>query len=308
MRRGVETMHKRVKKFRDSDLLFDAVNIILATMVLVAILYPLIYITSASFSDPFKVAGGEMWLWPVAISLEGYERLFGYSEIWLGYANTILYALGGTLLSLAITLPCAYALSRKDFIGRGFIMTLVMITMFISGGLIPTYINIKNLGLINKRWLMYINGASGAYYIIVSRTFFATTIPQELQECSRIDGCSNFRLFMQIVLPLSKPIIAVMAMYFAVARWNEYFAPMIYLKDRTLFPLQLFLREILIQSQVAAEMITDVETAEAIAARARISQMVKYTSIIVSTLPMLIIYPFLQRFFIKGIMIGAIKG
>jgi putative aldouronate transport system permease protein len=292
----------------DADKWFDWINIVLASLVLIVVLYPLVYILSASFSDPFEVAGGRMWLWPVRVTLEGYERLFSYREIWQGYMNTILYTVGGTMLSLVLTLPCAYALSRKDFIGRGVLMTMVMITMFISGGLIPTYINIRNLGLLDSRTLMYISGATGAFNLIVSRTFFASTIPMELQESGRIDGCSNVRLFTQIVLPLSKPIIAVMAMYFGVARWNEYFVPMIYLKTRALFPLQLFLREILIQSQVAAEMISDIELAESLAARARISAMVKYTSIIISTIPMLILYPFLQRFFIKGVMIGAIKG
>ena len=298
----------RKRKYTDRDWTFDIVNYSLSIVVLIIVLYPLVYILSASFSDPFRVAGGEMWLWPVGVTIEGFERLFGYSEIWLGYMNTIIYTVGGTVVSLAVTLPCAYALSRKDFVGRGILMTMIMITMFVSGGLIPTYINIKNLGLTDTRTLMFITGLTSAYHLIVSRTFFASTIPAELQESGRIDGCSDTRLFLQIILPLSKPIIAVMAMYFGVAKWNEYFTPMIYLKTRAFFPLQLFLREILIQDQVAAEMITDVELAESLAQRARISAMIKYTSIIVSTLPMIIVYPWIQKFFIKGVMIGAIKG
>ncbi len=298
--------HKR--KYTDRDWAFDIINYFLSLVVLIIVLYPLVYTLSASFSDPFRVADGDMWLWPVGFTVEGYERLFGYSEIWLGYMNTIIYTVGGTMLSLVVTLPCAYALSRKDFVGRGILMTMIMITMFISGGLIPTYINIKNLGLLDTRTLMFITGLTNAYNLIVSKTFFDSTIPAELQESGRIDGCSDTRLFLQIVLPLSKPIIAVMAMYFGVAKWNEYFTPMIYLKTREFFPLQLFLREILIQDQVAAQIITDVELAESLAMRARVSAMIKYTSIVVSTLPMIIVYPWIQKFFIKGVMIGAIKG
>lgn len=248
-----------------------------------------------------------MWLWPVGVSLEGYQRMLSYGEIWMGYANTVVYTIAGTLVALAVTLPSAYSLSRRDFVGGKILMILVMITMFFSGGLIATYINIKNLGLLNTRLLMIINGACSAYNLIVSRTFFSS-IPSELQEAARIDGCSNFKLFFSIVLPVSKPIIAVMAMYYAVVHWNDYFTAMIYLKDRTLFPLQLFLREILIQSQVSADLLADVEMAESIAAKARISSMIKYCSIVISTLPMLIAYPFFQRFFVKGVMIGAIKG
>ena len=291
----------------NADNLFDLVNRIILYLVLFVVVYPMLYIVAASFSDPYQVAAGKLWLWPVGFTLEGYERLIHYGEIWTGYGNTIYYTVAGTLLALAVTLPAAFALSRKDFVGRGGLMVMVMITMFFSGGLIPTYLNIKNLGLLNTRTLMIISGASSAYNLIVSRTFFST-IPEEMFEAAKIDGCSYTRTFLQIVLPLSKPIIAVMAMYFGVGHWNDYFGPMIYLKTRSYFPLQLFLREILIQSKVSAEMLADAEMAEAAAKSARISELIKYSSIIISTLPMLMIYPFLQRFFIKGVMIGAVKG
>ncbi len=298
-----------IKKNRQhaSDVLFDCINYLAMLLVLIIVVYPLIYILSASFSDPASVSGGEMWLWPVGFSLEGYVRMLGYSEIGLGYSNTIVYTAAGTLTALAVTLPAAYTLSRKDFVGRGVLTVLVLITMFFSGGLIATYINIKNLGLLDSQLLMIINGACSAYNLIVSRTFFSS-IPPELQEAAQIDGCSNFRLFFKIILPVSKPIIAVMAMYYAIGHWNDYFTAMIYLTDRAKYPLQLFLREILIQSRVSADLLADVELAESIAAKARISSMIKYCSIIISTIPLLVVYPFFQRFFVKGVMIGAVKG
>lgn len=311
----IEKENKKMKvmnklKYKNkADLLFDSVNYILMFGVLIIVLYPLIYVISASFSDSYKVSSGEMWLLPKGFTLEGYKRLFNYNEIWLSYLNTIYYTVIGIAFNLAVTLPCAYSLSRKDFQGRGLIMLIIIITMFFSGGLIPSYININNLNLINTRLIIIIGGATSAYNIIVSRTFFSTTIPNELQEASKIDGCSNWKLFLKIVLPLSKPLIAVMALFFGVGHWNSYFGPMIYLKDRELFPLQLILREILIQSKVSAEMAAvDADMAIAVEELARISEMIKYTSIIVATVPMLILYVFLQKYFVKGVMIGAIKG
>lgn len=316
MKEGILIMKKLVKRktfkqvqINKADLIFDIINYLLMFLVLVIILYPLLYIVSTSFSEPMKVASGEMWLFPRGFTLEGYERLFNYSEIWLGYANTIFYTLVGTTLNLAVTLPCAYAISRKDFVGRTFIIILLMITMFFSGGLIPTYLVIKQLNLLNTRIILIIGGATSAYNIFIARTFFSTTIPNELEEASRIDGCSNWKLFIRIILPLSKPIIAVLGLFFGVGHWNSYFNAMIYLKDRSLYPLQLILREILIQSKVAAEMaMADVDVAETLAAKARIAELIKYTSIIVSTVPILILYVCLQRYFVQGVMIGAIKG
>lgn len=291
------------------DQIFDAGNYLLMFIVLVLIAYPLIYILSASFSDPIRVASGEMWLLPKGLTLEGYERLFRYSEIWNGYANTVLYTVLGTIFNLIVTIPCAYALSRKDFYGRNLIMTMFVITMFFSGGLIPTYLIVRDVGLLNTRLMMIVGGATSAYNVVVSRTFFSTSIPAELQEAGRIDGCNNYKLFGRIVLPLAKPIIAVMAMFFGVGHWNEYFGAMIYLKDREIWPLQLILKEILIQSRVAAEMaMQSSELLEGAAALARISEMIKYTSIVVSVIPMMILYINMQKYFVKGVMIGAIKG
>lgn len=292
-------MFRRISLF---DLLVRAGLI----LVMLLVLYPLVYVVSASFSDPYAVSGGEMILWPVRFTLEGYQRILGYGELWTGYANTLFYTVAGTVLALAVTLPAAYAMSRPEFVGRGVLMVMVMITMFFSGGLIPTYLNIKNLGLLDTRLLMIICGASSAYNLIVARTFFAS-LPNALVEAARIDGASNTRVFCRIILPLSKPIIAVMALYFAVPHWNDYITPLIYLRDRELFPLQIFLKEILMQDQMSASMALEDGALEFVQDKARIAEMVKYASIVVSSLPLIVIYPFLQRYFIKGVMIGAVK-
>lgn len=294
----------KIKKHKIS--MFDFVVIAMLTVILIAAAYPLIYVVSASMSDPVAVSSGKMWLFPVDFTLEGYLRTIQYKEIWTGYVNTIFYTVAGTLLALVVTLPAAYAMSRPEFYGRGTLTVMVMITMFFSGGLIPTYLNIQRLGLLDSRLLLIINGASSAYNLIVARTFFAG-LPSSLIEAARIDGASNTKVFAKVILPLSKPIIAVMALYFAVPHWNEYFTPLIYMQTREKFPLQVFLREILIQNQLDASMALDADAAALMEQKARIAHLVKYSSIIISSLPLIIIYPFLQRYFIKGVMIGAVK-
>jgi ABC-type sugar transport system, permease component len=292
-----------------SDKVFDTFNLLITFVIMLIVLYPLLYILSASVSDPTYVQSGKMWLLPKGYTLEGYKRLLQYDEIWLGYFNTIFYTVGGTLLNLIVTLPCAYALSRKDFIGRGFIFTAILITMFFNGGMIPTYLVIKQLGLLDTRLMMFITGATSAYNLIICRTFFSTTIPIEMQEAGFIDGCSNARFFYSIILPLSKPIVAVMCLFFGVWHWNNYFHSMIYLKRRELYPLQLFLREILVQQQMAVQMMAAGDAAvDSLDKQAKIAEMVKYSSIIVATLPVILVYPFLQKFFVQGVTLGAVKG
>lgn len=309
MSNDMVSVKKSVPNKNITDMMFDLINYFLMSLVLLIILYPLAYVLSASFSSPFSVASGKMWLYPVDFTLDGYRRLFNYSEIWVGYGNTLFYTVFGTLLNLVVTLPCAYAISRKDFVGGKVIIIMFMITMFFGGGLIPTYLLTTSLGLYNTRTVLLVNGLTSAYNTFIARTFFQTTIPGELVDSSRIDGCSNWKLFISIVLPLSKPIIAVLSMYFAVGHWNSYFAAMIYLKDRSLFPLQLILREILIQSRVAAEMAEfDTNIAMTSAEMAEKAELLKYTSIIVSTVPMIIAYICLQRYFVQGVMLGSIKG
>ena len=276
-------------------------------------LYPLLYVASASFSDPKAVAGGEMVLWPVRPSLSAYRYVFHYKEIWVGYANTVFYTVAGTLINLAVTLPCAYALSRRDLYGRGVLLALFMVTMYVSGGLIPGYLNLNDLGMVNTRWALLLPGAVSVYNLIVARTFFANTIPWELQEAAWLDGCSDVKAFIHIVLPLSAPIVAVLAIYYGVGHWNAYFNAMIYIRDRALYPLQVFLREILTQGQFMSQALQGgaAYTTEEMAVmikQADTANMIKYAVIVVSAAPMMAVYPFIQKYFTKGVMIGSVKG
>lgn len=289
-----------------SDKVFDVFNTALLILILLICLYPLYYIVMVSFSN--QVTG--VYLLPKNFTLEGYRMILSQKDIWIGYGNTIFYTVFGTLANLAVTLPCAYALSRKDFIGRNIVTTIIMITMFIGGGLIPTYLNMSNLKLINTRWAIILSGLTSSYNIVVSRTFFATSIPMELLEASRIDGCSNEKFFVKIVLPLSKPIIAVMALYFGVGRWNSYFGEMIYLSDKEKFPLSLFLRRLLSNIKALQVMISEglIEDVSGALSNMQMSSVMQYCLIVVSTIPMMIIYPFMQKYFAKGVMIGSVKG
>lgn len=291
-----------------SDKVFKFLNYLFLTFVLLIVLYPLIFIVSASISNPKFVNAGEMWLFPKGINFEGYKMVFKNSQIWNGYKNTIIYTTLGTTINLLVTLPAAYALSRKDFVGRNIIMGILVVTMFISGGLIPSYLLIRNLGMINTIWALIIPNAASVYNVIVTRTFFQTSIPEELTDSARIDGASNLSIFTRIVLPLSLPIIAVMALFYGVGHWNSYFSAMIYLKDQDLYPLQLVLRQILVLQELSGEMTMTQATVELLEHQATVADTVKYAVIIVATLPLIVIYPFMQRFFVKGVMIGSIKG
>lgn len=288
------------------DRAFDVCNAILLTLAFLVVLYPLLFVVSASVSDPVMVNTGQVFLWPKGISFEGYKRVFAYQEVWTGYRNTLFYTGAGTLISLFVTFCCAYPLTRRDLVGRKFFMMLITVTMFFSGGLIPTYLAMRDMRLINTVWAVLLLTATSAYNIIVTRTFMESSIPDSIQEAAVIDGAGDIRTFVSVILPLSMPVLAVMTLFFGVARWNSYFNEMIYLNDQNLYPLQLRLREVLVQNQVSD--ILTAEAAEAFADQARIADVMKYALIIVSTLPILLVYPFLQRFFIKGVMVGAIKG
>ncbi|NMO94438.1 carbohydrate ABC transporter permease [Paenibacillus lemnae] len=292
------------------DKLFLAFNYFYVFFAFAIVAYPIIYILSASISDPKLVGSGEMWLLPKGITFEGYIRVFENSSIWLGYWNTIVYTVVGTAINLFVTLPAAYALSRKDFVGRNFFMAMFMVTMFFSGGLVPTYLLVKELGMINTMWAIVIPSAASIWNIIVSRTFFQSSIPKELQEAAQIDGCTNLRLFIKIILPLSMPIIAVMALFYGVGNWNNYFSALIYLNDADKYPLQLVLRQILVLQEMSAQGggAMDSSTAAALNNKAEIAALVKYAVIIVATVPIIAIYPFLQRYFVQGVMIGSVKG
>lgn len=298
---------KTLIRSRD-DRIVDAVVWCISLLVLLAVLYPLVYILSSSLSEPNEVALGNVTLLPKGFTLEGYAYILDYDDIWTGYRNTIFYTLAGTLLNLACTLPAAYALSRKDMFGNGFFTALFAVTMFFSGGLIPTYLVYKQLGLVNTVWVMLLPGLVTMWNAVVCRTYFQTSIPWELQEASKIDGCGDIRLFACIILPLSAPIIAVMAMFYAVSHWNAYFNAMIYLSDKALYPLQLFLRSILLLDTMNELIGADAESQREILRMAQLKESMKYGIIVVSALPMLVMYPFFQKYFVKGVMVGAIKG
>ena len=279
-------------------------------MALLIVLYPLIYIVSASISNPHLVNSGEMWLLPKGVTFEGYRTLLGNSSIWRGYLNTIYYTVLGTSINLLVTLPCAYALSRDDFYGRRAFTNFMLVTMFLSGGLIPSYLLIRSLGMLNTVWALVIPGAVYVYNVVVTRTFFQTTIPREMEEAAIVDGCSDFRLFMQIVLPLSTPIIAVMALFYGVGHWNSFFSALIYLSDKSMYPLQMILREILILQDMSSNTVSNVtsEMASMLYSKQQLAEVIKYGVMIVSSLPVIIVYPFLQKYFVKGMMVGSIKG
>lgn len=287
------------------DRIFNIVNYSILIIILFVISYPLFFVVIASISDPIAVSLGKVWLWPVDISLDGYRKILSHSDLWIGYRNTIYYTVAGTALNIALTLTGAYSLSRKDLPGRNVFMKFIVFTMFFSGGLIPTYLLIHNLKLYNTFWVMIIINAVSVYNLIVARTFFQNNIPDELLEAARIDSCNDIKFFLMIVLPVSKAIIAVLVIFYAVTHWNSYFNGLIYLKERERFPLQIFLREILLQNQFGENM--QIDDPNELAAQ-MIAQTMKYGVIIVASVPVLILYPFLQKYFMKGVMIGAIKG
>lgn len=301
-----------MKKYISGNKFFQVIINICMVLFLCIELYPILYVISASVSDPSAVNAGKLVLFPIGFSLDGYKMVFQYKDIWIGYGNTIFYTVAGTVLNLVVTLPCAYSLSRKELPGRNKWMIFFMITMYVSGGLIPSYLNMKSFGLLNTRMVMLINGALSVYNLIVARTFFENSIPYEITEAARIDGCSEIGIFMKIVLPLSKAITTVMVLYYGVTRWNAYFDAMVYLDDTTKYPLQLFLRDILLKSRFAQDALSNgsVTAAEALLLEqmAQAADKIKYCVIIVATLPMVLIYPKLQKYFEKGVMIGGVKG
>ena len=298
---------KKNRIYSKDDRLIDFLAYFIGAVVIFVTLYPLIFVVSASFSDPVEVISGHVVLWPVRFSLEGYEKILNYTLIWTGYRNTILYALFGTLLNLCFTLPAAYALSRRDLVGRNIIMAYFAVTMFFSGGLIPTYLVMKSIHLVNNPLIMVLLGAVSVWNTVIARTFFQNNIPLELQEAAYIDGASTTRLFFRIVLPLSKPIIAVLALFCAVNHWNSYFNGLIYLSDIKYYPLQIFLRNSLILDQME-NMMGDPDSVENLLRQMQLKESMKFGIVVVSSVPVLIMYPFLQKYFVKGMMVGAIKG
>ena len=293
----------RVRRQR-KDVVFDVILYTICALLLVVILYPLWFIIIASFSDPSAVAGGHVWLWPVGFTLEGYQELLRQPQVWLGYRNTIAYTVVGTLIALAVNIPAAYALSRKDLWGRKGLMGLYVFTMFFSGGLIPIFLTVQQAGLYNTFWVLVLPFSVSAYNIIVARTFFETSLPPDLWDAAQIDGCGNLRFFFTMALPLSKAVISVIALWTAVGQWNSYFNALIYIRDENLYPLQLIMRNILITNQNFAAL----GTGEAAMIAMRRANLVRYAMIIVATVPIMCVYPFIQKYFDQGVMIGAVKG
>ena len=287
-----------------ADKAFDIMDYVLLTIAFLLVAYPLYFVIIASVSDPIAVYEGRVVLYPIKPTLEGYARIFSYESLFVGYKNTILYTLVGTAINVVLTVTAGYALSRKELVGRNVMMMGVMFTMIFSGGMIPTYLLVRQLGLYNTMWALILQGAVSTWNLIVCRTFFQQTIPDELREAADLDGCGDVAFFLRVVLPLSSSIIAVMVLFYAVSHWNSYYNALIYLSSTSKYPLQLVLRNILIVNTMD-DMVNDVATQ---AAQQRMGDLLKYGMIIVSSLPLLILYPFLQKYFVKGVMIGAIKG
>ncbi|OMD75689.1 carbohydrate ABC transporter permease [Paenibacillus odorifer] len=294
------------KKIKESvgDKAFLITIYIVLTLVVIAVLYPLIFIISSSISSPAAVTSGRVWLWPVDISFKGFKVLLNTPEIITGYGNSIFYTAAGTLISITLTVMIAYPLSRKGFFGRNTLMMIITFTMIFSGGLIPTYLVVKEMHLIGTRWALLIPNAIWVWQVIIARSFFQSSIPEELLEASEIDGCSDMRFIWSVVLPLSKPILAVLVLMYAVGQWNAYFDALIYLKSADLFPLQLVLRSIIIQNNSAGGAMDVGKLVE----KQQLSELLKYSLIVIATLPVLVIYPFVQRYFVQGMLVGSVKG
>lgn len=298
-------MNVKFKNQSTGDKIFIVSVYAILSLILVIVLYPLIYVVSASFSDPQAVISGKVVLWPVDVTLRGYQAVFKNPKIITGFANSLFYMFVGTAINLVMTMLCAYPLSRKEFTARNKIAALFVFTMYFSGGLVPNYMIVSKLGLINTRWAMLIPTAMSTYNMIIARTYMVNSIPDELYEAAQLDGCSPFKYLLKVIVPLSKPIIAVLALYYGIAKWNNYFDAMLYLNDPSKWPITMVLREILIQNQIDPTMLTD---ASALSKLQGMTELLKYSVIVVASVPVLMIYPFVQKYFVKGVTIGAVKG
>ena len=287
------------------DRMFYLISGLILTVIFLLILYPCIFVVSASFSSGTAVQSGKVVLWPVDISFVGYDTVFHNVNIWKGFMNSLFYTFFGTIINVALTMLAAYPLSRKDLVGRDKLMLFFTFTMFFNGGIITHYILVSKLGIIDTRWSMLLPGAMSIYNMIIARTFLQNSIPNELLEAAQLDGCTDIQYLFKVVLPLSKAVLAELVLFYGVAHWNTYFNAMIYLRNRDLFPLTLFLKEILISGQIDPSTVSDPELAEKVS---QLAGVIKYSLIVVSMVPVMIIYPFVQKYFVKGVTIGAVKG
>jgi len=297
-----KTVKRKVKKSKQ-DKIFDVIVYSVAICLIIITLYPMYFVLIASISNPTEVSLGNIIFVPKGLNVRGYSKLLEFPTIWTGYKNTIIYTILGTAFSLFFNIPTAYALSRKELYGRRMLTIFYMIPMFFTGGLIPTYLLVKNIGLLDTRWVLVFPFAVSTYYIIVARTFFTNSIPEELRDAAQLDGCGNLSYFFQIVLPLSKAVIAVIALWTAVGQWNSYFNALIYIRNDELIPMQLVLRSILINSQLVAE-----GDPEQIREAQELAELLKYSCVVVSSAPIMCMYPFVQKYFNQGVMVGSVKG
>ena len=306
-KRRVPTTPSGLRPTRIKDPVGDRVFMvgvyILLTTFLLVVLLPLIYILASSFSDPLAVASGRVTFWPIGFTLEGYERALSDNSILAGFGNSLFYTVAGTAISLVLTVAIAYPLSRRTFWGRRGITIFVIFTMLFAGGIIPTYLVVQNLGMLDTRLALILPQAIGVWQVIIAVAFFRTSIPDDLYEAAQIDGASDMRVLFSMVLPLSKPLLAVIALMYAIAQWNSYFDALLYLRDPSLYPLQLVLRNVLILNQAAPGL-----DAAAAFERQQLASLLKYSLIVISTVPVMLVYPFVARFFNKGILVGAVKG
>lgn len=301
----MDKTRKNRNLFFNNDKFFDIFTYIVLTLVLIVVAYPLYFVLIASISNPAQVSNGTVMFYPRGFTLDGYKAVWKESQVVRGFLNSLLYTVVGTSVNLCVTIPAAFALSRPNLKGKRFIMIFFIIPMYISGGMIPTYLVVRNLNLYNSMWSLILPGAISIYNLIICRTFFSNTIDQGLVEAAKIDGCSNAKFFFHIALPISGAIIAIMVLYYGVAHWNAYFNSMIYIKDMEKFPLQLILRTLLMKIPKAAEVAGDIAEVQR---QQQIAELMKYSLIIVSSIPVLILYPFIQKHFVKGVMIGSLKG
>ncbi len=295
---------KRMQESATDKVFLTIIYLVLILVVLI-ILVPLVYVVSASFSDPQAVISGEMKLFPVRPTLRGYEAVFKYHKIMIGFRNSFFYMFVGTAINLIMTMLAAYPLSRPEFKARRFLSFIFMFAMIFSGGLVPTFMVVEKLGMINTVWAMLIPNALSIWNLMLCRNYITNNIPNELYEAGILEGCTPIKFFTTVVIPLCKPILAVLALYYGIGHWNTYFSALIYLKDPNLQPLQIALRELLVINKVDPTLVTNVQ---AIADMQGLTDLLKYAVIVVSSLPLMLIYPFVQKYFVKGIMVGSVKG
>lgn len=304
-RNPLKALYLEFRRESISDRVFSFVIMFLLTIIGLIVLYPMLFVLSASVSDPNAVNSGQVWLFPVGLHFDGYLRVFESRWVLIGYRNSLYYMVVGTMLAILVTFTGSYALSRRDIYGRKTLTFIIVFTMWFNGGLIPTFLLVNSLGLVDTPFVLVILGVVNAYNFVICRTFIQNSIPGELQEAARIDGCSDFGLCWRIAFPLSGPILAILALYYGLGHWNNYFSALIYLNNRNLQPLQIFLREILLQNQFVDISSVDLDSLQELV---RMTKIMKYSLIVVASLPMIMLYPFLQRYFVQGIMIGSLKG